>query len=226
MGGVGGAASGHQTSRLALNPTPPTRVHSHPCIEDPMSPPCPPCSHSSGPWWGGGTWDRRRDSPLPNPRFPHMECLHKEGRDWAFGKRGASGTVREGFLEEVVPERAPGALTTCSALCPSYPGCLRSAPACPHARRPSQSALDASLGGGGEERELSGTPGCPANCPEALLQSQPRTADPAATRVPGSGQEPGLWCLSPVGVAVTQAKDTHTHTSAHTHVHVHTHPTG
>ena len=126
---------------------------------------------------------------------------------------GAGGAVREGFLEEVVPERAPGALTTCSALRPSYPGCLRSAPACPHARRPSQSALDASLGG--EEGEPLGTPGCPAICPPALLQSQPRTADPAVTRVPGAGQQPGLWCLSPVGVAVTQVEGTHTHTHTH-----------
>lgn len=59
-------------------------------------------------WALGGIWDRGRDSPLPNHGSRTQECLRKEGRSWAFGKGGAGGAVREGFLEEVVPGRAPG----------------------------------------------------------------------------------------------------------------------
>lgn len=44
-GNAGGAASGIRTSNLALNPAShpqwPTRLPSHPCTKDPMTPPLP-----------------------------------------------------------------------------------------------------------------------------------------------------------------------------------------
>lgn len=207
----------------ALDPTPPppgcapTHASRTPCLLHPLVP------TALGP---GGDLGQGKGQPPPQPRFPHTRVPPQGGQELGLWEGGSRWRSQGGLPGGGGPGEGAGALTTCSALRPSYPGCLGSAPACPHASRPSQSALDASLGGGGEEGAPSGTPGRPAICPRSLSQSQPPTADPAASRVPGAGQQPGLWCVTHGGGCDSGQGYTHAHTHtqgcSHTRARAHT----
>lgn len=224
VGSVGGAASGPGTSSLALDPTHPHQdalppMHRGPHVSSiPLSPQL---------WALGGIWDRGRDSPLPNHSSRTQECLCKEGRSWAFGKGGTGGAVREGFLEEVVPGRAPGHSQRAARCARHTRAASGRPPPAPTPAGPRSPPWTPAWKGEGRRGCRRGLLGAQPSAHGLSHKASPQqlTQQRAGSPGPASSLDSGV---SPMGVAVTQVKGTHTctHTQgySHTRVHVHKHP--
>lgn len=155
-----------------------------------------------------------RDSPLPNHGSRTQECLCKEGRSWAFGKGGAGGAVREGFLEEVVPGRAPGHSRHAARCARHTRAASGRPPPAPMPAGPRSPPWTPAWKGEGRRGRHRGLPGAQPSAhglsgkasPQQLTQQRAGSPGPASSLASG---------VSPMGVALTQVKGTHSHTHTH-----------
>lgn len=201
----------------ALDPTPPppgcapTHASRTPCLLHPLVP------TALGP---GGDLGQGKGQPPPQPRFPHTRVPPQGGQELGLWEGGAGGAVREGFLEEVVPGRAPGhsrPAARCARRTRAASGRPPPAPTPAGPRSPPWTPAWEGEGRRGRRRGLLGARPS-AHGLSRKASPQQLTRQRAGSPGPASSLDSGV---SPMGVAVTQVKGTHTRTHTHTGVFTH-----